>query len=186
MLQIVPKITRSNGKTNNNYGTWDLKADLENSNSKLYSYVNNLEDFNIEVTRVTVDEFSADRATADNYLQNKQMVIIGFDDVYQNIKKDGVDALLEYIKAGKSVIFSHDTTSFFNYNYDKAHNYVLGTGNDNALYNQWMRANGINWGVEMNTVLREVVGMDRYGITNKSTFTGSSETVSDLLKKERI
>lgn len=183
VLQIVPKITRSNGKTNNNYGTWDLKADLENSNSKLYSYVNNLEDFNIEVTRVTVDEFSADRATADNYLQNKQMVIIGFDDVYQNIKKDGVDALLEYIKAGKSVIFSHDTTSFFNYNYDKAHNYVLGTGNDNALYNQWMRANGINWGVEMNTVLREVVGMDRYGITNKSTFTGSSETVSDLLKK---
>ena len=183
VLQIVPKITRSNGKTNNNYGTWDLKADLENSNSKLYSYVNNLEDFNIEVTRVTVDEFSADRATADNYLQNKQMVIIGFDDVYQNIKKDGVDALLEYIKAGKSVIFSHDTTSFFNYNYDESHNYVLGTGNDNALYNQWMRANGINWGVEMNTVLREVVGMDRYGITNKSTFTGSSETVSDLLKK---
>lgn len=185
VLQIVPKTTRSveGQKINKNNGTWDLKADLENSNSKLYSYVNNLEDFNIKVTRVTVDEFSADRATADNYLQNKQMVIIGFDDVYQNIKKDGVDALLEYIKAGKSVIFSHDTTSFFNYNYDKDHNYVLGTGNDNALYNQWMRANGINWGVEMNTVLREVVGMDRYGITNKSTFTGSSETVSDLLKK---
>ena len=183
VLQIVPKITRSNGKTNNNYGTWDLKADLENSNSKLYSYVNNLEDFNIEVTRVTVDEFAANRTTAENYLQNKQMVIIGFDDVYQNIKKDGVDALLEYIKAGKSVIFSHDTTSFFNYNYDESHNYVLGNSNDNALYNQWMRSNGINWGVEMNTVLREVVGMDRYGITNKSTFTGSSETVSDLLKK---
>lgn len=185
VLQIVPKTTRSveGQKINKNNGTWDLKADLENSNSKLYSYVNNLEDFNIEVTRVTVDEFSADRATADNYLQNKQMVIIGFDDVYQNIKKDGVDALLEYIKAGKSVIFSHDTTSFFNYNYDKAHNYVLGTDNDNALYNLWMRSNGINWGVEMNTVLREVVGMDRYGITNKSTFTGLSETVSDLLKK---
>lgn len=185
VLQIVPKTTRSveGQKINKNNGTWDLKADLENSNSKLYSYVNNLEDFNIKVTRATVDEFSADRATADNYLQNKQMVIIGFDDVYQNIKKDGVDALLEYIKAGKSVIFSHDTTSFFNYNYDKVHNYVLGTDNDNALYNLWMRSNGINWGVEMNTVLREVVGMDRYGITNKSTFTGSSETVSDLLKK---
>ena len=127
MLQIVPKTTRSveGQKINKNNGTWDLKADLENSNSKLYSYVNNLEDFNIKVTRATVDEFSADRATADNYLQNKQMVIIGFDDVYQNIKKDGVDALLEYIKSGKSVIFSHDTTSFFNYNYDEAHNYVL-------------------------------------------------------------
>ena len=183
VLQIVPKTTRSTGKINNNNGTWDLKADLENSNSKLYSYVNNLEDFNIEVTRVTVDEFATDRTAADNYLQNKQMVIIGFDDVYQNIKKDGVDALLEYIKAGKSVIFSHDTTSFFNYNYNESQNYVLGYTNAHALYNQWMRSNGINWGVEMNTVLREVVGMDRYGITNKTTFAGSSETVSDLLKK---
>ena len=183
VLQIVPKTTRSTGKINNNNGTWDLKADLENSNSKLYSYVNNLEDFNVNVTRATVDEFAADRTEADNYLQNKQMVIIGFDDVYQNIKKDGVDALLEYIKAGKSVIFSHDTTSFFNYNYDASHNFVLGDDNDNALYNQWMRSNGINWGVEMNTVLREVVGMDRYGITNKTTFAGASETVSDLLKK---
>lgn len=185
VLQIVPSTTCSDeGKKNGlKNGTWDLEADLKNHDSKLYRYVNSLEDFNIKVTKVTVDDFAKDRITAENYLQNKQMVILGFDDVYQNIKKDGVDALLEYIKAGKSVIFSHDTTSFFNYNYDKAHNYVLGTDNDNALYNLWMRSNGINWGVEMNTVLREVVGMDRYGITNKSTFTGSSETVSDLLKK---
>lgn len=188
VLQIVPSSTCSDAgkKAGLKNGTWDLEADLNNHNSKLYQYVNSIEDFNINVTKVTVDDFAKDRTTADNYLQNKQMVIIGFDDVYQNIKKDGVDALLEYIKAGKSVIFSHDTTSFYNYNYDQDHNYVGNPNNQNDwLYNNWLinTAKRANWGVEMNTVLREVVGMDRYGITNKSTFTGASETVSMLLKK---
>lgn len=187
VLQIVPSTTCSDEgkKAKLMNGTWDLASDLNNHNSKLYNYVNNLEDFNIKVTKVTVDEFAKDRTTAENYLQNKQMVIIGFDDVYQNIKKDGVDALLEYIKAGKSVIFSHDTTSFYNYNYDKKHNYVGEDNNpNNLLYNNWLIniAGRADWGVEMNTVLREIVGMDRYGITNKSTFTNSSGTVSELLK----
>ena len=188
VLQIVPSTTCSDeGKKNGlKNGTWDLEADLKNHDSKLYQYVNSLEDFNINVTKVTVDDFAKDRTTAENYLQNKQMVILGFDDVYQNIKKDGVDALLEYIKAGKSVIFSHDTTSFYNYNYDKDHNYVGEASNPNHwLYNNWLinTAKRADWGVEMNTVLREIVGMDRYGITNKYTFNGASETVSDLLKK---
>ena len=187
VLQVVPSSTCSDEgkKANLLNGTWDLEADLKNHDSKLYRYVNSLEDFNIKVTKVTVDDFAKDRITAENYLQNKQMVILGFDDVYQNIKKDGVDALLEYIKAGKSVIFSHDTTSFYNYNYDKDHNYVGEASNPNHwLYNNWLinTAGRADWGVEMNTVLREIVGMDRYGITNKSTFAGSSETVSDLLK----
>ena len=45
-------------------------------------------------------------------------MIIGFADMYSNIDNTypQVDDILDFIKFGKNVIFSHDTTSFINYN----------------------------------------------------------------------
>ena len=78
----------------------------------IYNYVKDLEDFNISkdtVTRLTVSQFTNDQnKTPAEILEDKQMLIIGFDDVYENIPENGVEAIDEFIKAGKSVIFSHD------------------------------------------------------------------------------
>lgn len=160
----------------------------------IYNYVKDLEDFNISkdtVTRLTVSQFTNDQnKTPAEILEDKQMLIIGFDDVYENIPENGVEAIDEFIKAGKSVIFSHDTTSLYNYNYNKDHNTVKGNV---LLYDNWLIShfngketitNGQNWGVSMNKI-RETVGMDRYGITNITKLTDGT-TVSDLLKQEKI
>ena len=157
----------------------------------IYNYVKDLEDFNISkdtVTRLTVSQFTNDQnKTPAEILEDKQMLIIGFDDVYENIPENGVEAIDEFIKAGKSVIFSHDTTSLYNYNYNKDHNTVKGNV---LLYDNWLIShfngketitNGQNWGVSMNKI-RETVGMDRYGITNITKLTDGT-TVSDLLKQ---
>ena len=193
ILQIVPEKTCA-AKENNNgrytSGTWDLKQELENQTG-IYKYVKDLEDFNISkdtVTRLTVSQFANDQnKTPAEILEDKQMLIIGFDDVYENIPEKGVEAIDEFIKAGKSVIFSHDTTSLYNYNYNEAHNTVKPNV---FLYDSWLIrhdngreiiTNGRNWGVSMNRI-RETVGMDRYGITNTTKLTDGT-TVSDLLKQ---
>ena len=140
------------------------------------------------MTRLTVSQFTNDQnKTPAEILEDKQMLIIGFDDVYENIPENGVEAIDEFIKAGKSVIFSHDTTSLYNYNYNKDHNTVKGNV---LLYDSWLIShsngkeiitNGQNWGVSMNKI-RETVGMDRYGITNTTKLTDGT-TVSELLKR---
>lgn len=193
ILQIVPEKTCAASENNNGRytsGTWDLKQEFENQEG-IYNYVKDLEDFNISkdtVTRLTVSQFTNDQnKTPAEILEDKQMLIIGFDDVYENIPENGVEAIDEFIKAGKSVIFSHDTTSLYNYNYNKDHNTVKGNV---LLYDNWLIShfngketitNGQNWGVSMNKI-RETVGMDRYGITNITKLTDGT-TVSDLLKQ---
>lgn len=194
VLQIVPDFTSSDdAKKKNLYknedgvcvgGTWDLATEINNNpNGFLATAINNLEDFEINITRVTVSAFGND---PDTYLDEKEMVIIGFDDVYENIELSAVEKILDFIKAGKSVIFSHDTTSYYNYtkeqmknDYNTAYSGNFITGIIKTYTNK-----GLNWewGVSLNKILREIVGMDRYGITSDREFS-SGQSVSDLLKE---
>lgn len=194
VLQIVPDFTSSDSaKRQNLYknsdglcvgGTWDLATEIKNNpNGFLATAINSLEDFNIEINRVTVSDFGKDPKT---WLNEKEMVIIGFDDVYENIELNAVQEILKFISDGKSVIFSHDTTSFYNYtkeqmknDYNTAYNSnfiqkIINTYNDKGL--NW------EWGVSLNKILREIVGMDRYGITSTKEFS-SGQSVSDLLRE---
>lgn len=200
VLQIVPENTCSEDAVKNRktqYGTWDLTE----AKGKFQDKIAKLDDFNINVEQETVKQF--DEKPNDylngngNNIKEKQMVIIGFDDVYENISQDGVNAILEFIKKGKSVIFSHDTTSLYNYEYggqlqtgsdgklthkaeniQDPHNLV----NGEPLWTPWLsNKDKLNWGVSMNQILRNVVGMDRYGITSTESF--GSSTVSKLLKQ---
>lgn len=83
-------------------------------------------------------------------LSEYNMIIIGFGDAYGevNISNDygAVDYIEYYIDQGKSILFTHDLTSMFNVPVD---------GN-------------IPFGFSANTLLRDVMGMNRYKA--KSTF----------------
>lgn len=113
------------------------------------------------------------------------MLIIGFDDVYQNIpnqKPEGqemgaVDAILKFVKDGKSVLFAHDTTSFVNVDMDNINNKLDAIFKDVVIQKRW--------GYSLNTLLRPLVGMDRYGITNTAKATDSSRSISDILKEAK-
>lgn len=108
-------------------------------------------------------------------------MVIGFDDIYENIEENAVEEILDFIKAGKSVIFAHDTTSHYNYLYDAVHNNI--DGNEELLYTKWLiDKKRTNWGVSMNKVLQEIVGMDRYGITSNQKLS-NNRTISELLRK---
>ena len=119
-----------------------------------------------------------------SYFQNYDMLIIGFADSYRfgysydwyrvaNNQKDGYtniycddlgkarknmavgQAVQEYIESGRSVLFTHDTTSYINdmTSLIQMNNYGYSASANNGWY----------WGYEFNKTIRAAVGLDRYG-----------------------
>ena len=178
VLQLIPE--RCN---------WNLSTDNENFKRLLAG----VQDFDIQIQTKTVTEvnqYTQEQMSA--LLSDKQMLIIGFADVYQDISNANhqVDEILQFVKAGKSILFSHDTTSYINYNYGKMYKKIASTQygvdeNTNVYYDSYLHRGDINnvtWGLSLNTVLRSVTGMDRYGITSDAKLSNGM-TVSELLKK---
>lgn len=163
VLQIMPDA-----------GSYQGKLDLS-SNTHFTKYYNKLNDYEIKVTTMTLDEFEKeftsenpftydyskepDDDTCDQIAKNLtegqrklydyNMFIIGFGDRFakKNLSNENgaVDFIKFYIACGKSVLFTHDLTSFFN-------------------------INSSDYGYTANTFLRDVMGMNRYGaVSSKLT-----------------
>ena len=176
----------------NDDDNWDLSLESGLFQTKLKNMQINF-DFNIKVTTKTVNEINEYKkkhqfhdvlngsGTDDGY----DILIIGFADMYSNIDNtySQVDDILDFIKSGKSVIFSHDTTSYINYNETVTDNkvYVYSDHSGPGQYYSIKRQN--NWGLYLNKLLRSVVGMDRYGITLNEDIPGTEQKASDLLRK---
>lgn len=194
VLQLVPQ---DNSVNCSNPCTWTL-AD----SSTFKNLIAGVQDFNINVISRNVTDINngnvldknGQKTTFANLLDDQQMLIIGFQDVYQDISIDAVQEILKFIRSGKSVIFAHDTTSYINTDHQKIYgqiardgynsNGTVNSGGSIGLYDDswlWNTARNENWGLSLNTILRSVVGMDRYGITSDATI--GNQTVSELLKK---
>lgn len=194
VLQILPSTEiKPSAK-----GTWNLKND-----STFKSMIQNIEDFDIQIDQIWATDinnkdgkYNTKEKLAER-LQDVQMVIMGFDDDYPDIsnKYGQVEAILDYVKKGKSIIFTHDTTSYMNYDFYNMHKTMAvkdaseyDNEEKNALphifYNQGLIDAGKGtWGYSLNQLLRAFVGMDRYSVTSQDTIGESGTTVSALLKK---
>lgn len=186
VLQLLPK---------NGGGKWDLSSepfqktldDLKTDNRINF-------DFDIQVTTTTVNTINAytDQHKFRDFLNGSgigngyDILIIGFDDMYSNIDNTyaQVDDILDFIKSGKSVIFSHDTTSYINYNKTVKELKVYINSNHLGPKDYYtIRDENRNWGFDLNKLLRSAVGMDRYGITLNENIPGTEQKISDLLRK---
>lgn len=199
---------KQEGNADLNLSTWNLQSELSNPNSTFNSLMSNVQDFQLNIETVDVDQYSerykeymaykndqtGTIASADDPLANKQMIILGFGDVYKNISNASgeVDAIKQFIKDGRSVIFTHDTTSSINWDYrefkDGATNPRTVDGISIKDGYLWDTVNRKDWGYSLNTLFRNISGLDRYGITNtESTSKKDGDiTISKLLKKGRI
>jgi len=138
-------------------------------------------DFQVTVTTVHADDSSLS-GTSDailSYLNsNYDMLIIGFDDMYQELGSAAADAIVSYIQTGKSVLFTHDTTSQANVpfsSYLKSDGTLLGFGSNLAY-----------WGYYFNTILRNAVGLDRYGIRSPYRSLLQSATAASTLSQDAV
>lgn len=147
---IVVKDENGNDKTIST-STFNM-ADNKTFNDLL----SKVDDFDVNIDHVYANEY-ADKYT-DGYLNNYDMIVLGFGDMYSITNKNGcVDGIRNYIKSGKPVLFTHDTTSYAN---ASVGNYI--------------------WGYDFNQIIRDVVGMDRYGIlSNEGLKSGATLTQND-------
>lgn len=78
-----------------------------------------LDDFRVLIDVVETDDLEAKKtaggtASSDNifdYLNGYDMLMIGFNDCFDGIGAYSAPAIVSYIQSGKSVLFTHDTTS---------------------------------------------------------------------------
>ncbi len=142
----------------NNSTTLDLQSQYEmEPKSKFRELCDGLEDYELDITTITSDVYAEKYKEQNNYLDSYDMIILGFGDMYTiTDTNECFKGIQKYIDDGKPVLFTHDTTSFFNIN--------------------------VGWGYDFNTKVRDLVGMDRYGILNNDAlksgntlYQGSSE-----------
>jgi hypothetical protein len=140
--------------------------------------IQNVNDFNISVTTWTVDQLNAKCKTDSNpytYLLSDDndnfgvtdgsngidddrdeqydfdMIILGFADMYSDIGyRNTLQNIEDFIEEGKSVLFTHDTTSFIN--------------NPASIYKDTYHYSDF-WGYGLNKKFRNILGMDRFGVT---------------------
>lgn len=193
IYQILSDV-KANNRDNN---TWNLAEDYANKNGDFYKDVSSLEEYDLDFTSVTVanyqkpkgEEFQSTQKYYDT-IKEYDMLILGFADVYEGFtNKYAVEAILQFIESGKSVLFAHDTTSFVNY--------AGGTADNIAGESQWKDSifsfldnsdtaiGGTRWGYLLNQIVRDKLGMDRYGITNAEAYMERGSNTSEGQTKEK-
>lgn len=152
--------------------TVNLEKSVNDVYSNFYRYTKDLDDFNVKIKTINVTEFlNWYKGVGNNYtfelhderdkfkfekdgvMITYDMLIFGFGDSYTDINNDNgaLNNIQSYIDSGRSVMFSHDTTSFVNT--DKTEFDRLDT-----------RGQVVYFGHGFNSYLRNRVGMDRYGL----------------------
>lgn len=174
--------------SNNDYYSLDLEDQLKSSTTEIDGYYKavkttaegsetlyfnglfgklmfEVEDFDISVVTISTNGINGSSFTHDNKsydLTDFDMLIIGFADVYGNLSENASRAIVSYAESGAPILFTHDTTSATNYNGYIEPNYTK-TG---------------SWGYFFNTILRDSVGLDRYGITSDNNFRSALKAAS--------
>lgn len=151
---------------------WDMKADYDNENSLFHRLITDTDyvPFTVSINSKTRSQLINDVSgtTADDYYeylkQNYDMLVLGYNDMYDSMSGDEgeviAEAIKKYIDEGYSVLFTHDCTSFVN---NKKHEAQRKNSSDRITML------GANWGYQFNTVIRNIVGMDRYDVMKETT-----------------
>lgn len=121
------------------------------------------QDFDIDVNFMTISTFEEAFAENENILDDYNMLILGFSDAYGNMSGDKtsgpIGAIVNFIQSGKSVLFAHDTVTYFNYSPEKqgiSNRYTGAIKTTDQYHNSYSLTQNI----------RGLVGMDLYGITS--------------------
>lgn len=139
--------------------TW-AKDNLDLTSTSMTALYDQVQDFKIDVTSKKIEYFVKDVPNADKlqYLMNYDMVVMGFSDCYAMTVYpadtalntfEAVYAIREYILSGRSMLFTHDLNSPYELN-------KTNPGSNDS------------WGTFQNAFIRELQGMDRYGMTKEN------------------
>ena len=174
------------------YSASGLDLSTNDTFQELFQNVSDKMKYNIDITTVgaasyvsAYNTYLSDNNLSDNeagytafynaYFADYDMIMIGFEDMFGDITSEGATMAIKlFIESGRSVLFSHDTTSFVN-------------ANQTAYGSIFADGKGDFWGYYLNQYIRSIVGMDRYGVTEESLSflkNGTSISLIDSDNKE--
>lgn len=140
---------------------------------KQYHFDGISDQFEINVKFMTISQFETAFAANKDILDNYNMLILGFSDAYGEFTDEPINAIVNYINSGKSVLFAHDTIMYWNHPKGTRGITNRNTG-ESTISDQYYSA------VSLTKNLRSLVGMDRYGtVTNASVRKGVNITSAD-------
>ncbi len=135
----------------------DVGNSIADVTGKFWHYTKDLEDFKVTFDRIPVTSRNGvkglDTAIHENpnFFDDYNMLILGFQDCYSDITDmSTLTAIEDFIYEGKSVLFTHDTTSYINVS-----RYNFNRNGQGKTY----------WGYNINQYFRELLGLDRFGVT---------------------
>ncbi len=168
----------------------NLNLSTNDTMKKYLEEVKNTTGLNFQIKTMTGAQFG--KLTASDaesfykaYLEGYDMIILGFADMYSDIDNSNhaVDAINYFISLGKSVLFSHDVTSFVNISpkHPFKDGHIKGFSNDSDLDIPKQ------WGYDMNSAFRNLLAMDRYGVTADTDYTATEELKAqgNLLRQQQ-
>lgn len=123
---------------------FNMRDEALNSNSNFAKALAQVSDYKLDIEWMKSDAFGDFCAGKDvKYFEDTyDMIVMGFTDMYKIDSRNGsVQIIKDYINRGNPILFTHDTTSFCNNS-----------------------TNHGEWGYDFNKEIRNVVGMDRYGV----------------------
>lgn len=117
--------------------------------------------YKVNITAMTTDKFNEEYGNINDY----DMVVLGFADCfgYSDVNESAAQAITDYINTGKALLFSHDTVSFTSLS---AKEYLVWKDSG------WSYA-GDYWSPNISTRFRNLVGMNRYGVSVNDAENGN-------------
>jgi len=171
ILQIESYATGNSKQEPNGSKTIGNKnQNLDLNSQDIKTLCEGVNDFKVNVTKINVSDYINEKnfygKTHTEYLCDYDMIVLGFTDVYEFLAdnqnsdsqyKKAINGIREYANSGRSVLFTHDLT------------------------NSFLQQNGINTasGWYATTFMRDVMGMDRYGVTTNSIAHDSTGIMKD-------
>lgn len=180
----ILQITSGNDKTEYSYrktynGTHvNLEERLKASeNTKWHNLLANIPDFELKITTVSANEFASackkyDMANPQDVggyaiAQGYDMLIIGFIDIYSEVfytqyeSYSMSESIIRFGNQGKSILFTHDTTSWST---DYLHK-----GGAADFWNNASAANDAhNSSIYLTIAIRNLCGMDQFGVVTRN------------------
>lgn len=184
ILQITSGTSTAENKYNRI--TWNgthvnMEYSLNNGSDAWHNLLNNIPDFELKIKTVSASEFANACAAYDSshptdiggYAVNLvngdnekyDMLVVGFIDVFSVYGKTAgsttgeaamAEAINRFGNTGKSILFTHDTTSW-NGDYQKKGTAAQYGGDTNALYNTSY----------LTVAIRDLCGNDQYGLVTR-------------------
>lgn len=168
----VLQVTPTSGNNNMDLTTNPIKSMLAE-----------LADYNIQVQKVSVSNLATKLAQqvyngvewVDGY-GFYDMLIVGFEDSYMDATSPSTkSSIIKFAETGKSVLMSHDFVSFQNIEKDQTTSVL---GGDTYNFNLADKA--------LNEDFRDLMGLDRYGITTKDKVDSNQSAQSLFLKQGEL